>query len=53
MASSAWKDLSGRMTNGRATLQQIYDEVATRTRQQQNPDGASSGKGVGEGGGAP
>lgn len=32
------------MTNGRATLQ-IYGEVATRTRQRQNPDGASRVKG--------
>lgn len=47
VASSAWEDLSGRMINGRATLQ-IYDEVAARTWQQQNPDGASSAKGVPE-----
>lgn len=46
VASSAWKDLSGRMINGRPTLQ-IYDEVATRTWQQQNPDGAFSVKGGG------
>lgn len=45
LASSARKDLSGRMINSRATLQ-IYDEVATRTWRPQNPDGAFSVKGV-------
>lgn len=47
VASSAWEDLSGRMTNGRPTLK-IYDEVAARTWQQQNSDGASSADGVSE-----